>query len=83
MLELMKALGYTEQTLMQKTRNIYKFNHFEMVIDQVENIGTFMEVELKTKVDDVKQGINLIYNFFKLIGLKRIKLQVRGYVSML
>ncbi|MBD3232071.1 class IV adenylate cyclase [Candidatus Dependentiae bacterium] len=82
-LELMEVLGYTEQTLVEKTRNIYTFDVFEIVIDQVTNLGIFMEVELKAKVDNAKIGLNLIYDFLKSIGITKFKLQTRGYTSML
>jgi len=82
-LELFKALGYTDQTLMQKTRNTYSFDSFEIVVDQVKNLGIFMEVELKTEISDVKVGIKCIYDFLKAIGIKKFELQKRGYVSML
>jgi len=82
-LELFKALGYTDQTLMQKTRQIYTFDCFEIVIDHVKDLGIFMEVELKTEIPNIKAGINLIYDFIRSIGIKRFELQTRGYVSML
>lgn len=82
-LQLMKSIGYTEQTLVQKTRNIYTFDVFEIVIDQVTNLGVFMEVELKTEVANPQVGLNLIYDFLKSIGITKFKLQTRGYTSML
>jgi len=82
-LELMKAIGYTEQTLVEKTRNTYKFDVFEIVVDQVKNLGLFMEVELKIEAENTHAGIKLIYDFLKSIGITEFKLQTRGYVSML
>jgi len=82
-LELMKALGYTEQTRVEKERTIYHFDCFEIVVDEVKNLGTFMEVELKKTVPNAKIGITLIYNFLRMIGVNQFKLQTRGYVSML
>lgn len=82
-LELMKALGYTEQTLMEKVRNTYVFDCFEIVIDRVKSLGMFMEVELKTEVKNPRVGLKLIYDFLKSIGIKRFKLERRGYISML
>jgi len=82
-LELMKALGYTEQTLMEKKRKIYTFDCFEIVIDEVKNLGMFMEVELKNEVANARMGVQIIYDFLKLIGVTNFKLQTRGYVSML
>jgi adenylate cyclase class 2 len=82
-LKLMKALGYIEQTKMEKKRKIYTFKDFEIVIDDVADLGMFIEVELKVTVADVKTGINMIYDFFKMVGINKFKLQKRGYVSML
>lgn len=82
-LALMKALGYTEQTMMEKIRNTYTYDCFEIVLDQVKNLGKFMEVELKMEVENPKVGLNLIYNFLKSIGINKFKLQTRGYISML
>ncbi|NGX63661.1 MAG: hypothetical protein KR126chlam6_01074 [Candidatus Anoxychlamydiales bacterium] len=82
-LELMKALGYIEQTRMEKKRKIYNFDCFEIVIDDVKDLGMFMEVELKTFVSNAKEGIKMIYNFLKKIEITKFKLQQRGYISML
>lgn len=95
MLELMAALGYTDQTLMEKTRTTYifedghEFDCFEVVIDNVKGVGFFMEVELKKippsakEIGDVRGGIALIYDFLRSIGVKKFKLQTRGYISMI
>jgi predicted adenylyl cyclase CyaB len=82
-LELMRALGYTEQTLVDKTRDIYTFDCFEIVLDRVKNVGIFMEVELKKEVESARVGVQEIYSFIKSLGIKKFKLQRRGYVSML
>ncbi|MFC1894379.1 class IV adenylate cyclase [Candidatus Dependentiae bacterium] len=82
-LELFRSLGYSEQTLVEKNRNIYMHDCFEIVIDQVKNCGTFIEVELKKEVQDANVGIKLIYDFLKSMGITKFKLQTRGYVSML
>ena len=82
-LELMRSLGYTDQTLVQKIRNTYRFDDFEIVLDRVTNAGLFMEVELKVEVANAQVGLKLIYDFLRSIGVTKFKLQTRGYVSML
>lgn len=83
MLALLNALGYTEQTLMEKIRTTYTYDCFEIVIDHVKNLGTFMEIELKTEVENARVGIALIYDFLKSIGITKIKLYTCGYITML
>jgi adenylate cyclase class 2 len=82
-LELMRALGYTEQTLVDKSRDTYVVDCFEIVLDRVKNVGIFMEVELKKEVENARVGLEEIYQFLKLMGITKFKLQKRGYVSML
>ena len=82
-LELMKALGYTQHTIVEKNRSTYNFDCFEIVIDQVKNLGMFAEIELKSEVSNAQVGIKLIYDFLKSIGITKFKIQKRGYISML
>ena len=82
-LNLMKALGYVDQTRMEKKRKIYTFECFEIVIDDVKDLGMFMEVELKTSVSTAREGIKMIYDFLKKIEINKFQLQKRGYISML
>jgi len=81
-LELLNQLGFTNATPIKKTRCIYRFDEFEVVIDNVENLGVFIEVELKQNVDDVHVGLQRIYELIKKMGIASCKKQERGYTSM-
>jgi predicted adenylyl cyclase CyaB len=85
-LHLFSTLGYTEQLLVDKKRDVYLTNDqlFEICIDEVKSLGTFAEVELKEQVDgDIKIGFKKIYDFLRTVGIASINEQHRGYVSML
>ena len=81
-LQLLKAIGFTDQTLIQKARKTYITDGFEIVIDELKNVGIFVEIEIKQQVDDVKIGLQSINNLLKKIGITKFKKQERGYVSM-
>lgn len=81
--QIMDALGYTERTVVDKTRDIYCFDGFEVGIDDVKNVGLFVEVELKKAVADVSTGREMIHDFLKLIGVKKFMLQPEGYAQMM
>jgi len=81
-LELLEKLGFSNATSIKKVRRIYQVDKFEVVIDTVENLGVFVEIELKEQVDDVQSGLQRIYDFIKKIGIITFKKQERGYVSM-
>ncbi len=84
-LKLLEKLGYTDKLLLEKKREVYVYKDFEIVLDDVTNLGHFAEFELKS--DDGKSNIkdewNKIRKLIKGIGFKRIKEQHRGYISML
>ncbi|SRR5260221_1499955 len=83
-LKLFKNLGYTNETIIDKTRKIYDYRNFEIVIDNIKNLGDFTEIELKEDFEgDIKIGRDKIYNLLKEIGFKEIRVQMRGYVSMI
>jgi len=81
-LKLLENLGYSDQTLIQKKRQKYLWGDFEIVIDDVKDIGIFVEVELKAKEDNIKIALQRINNFLQLTGITQFRRQERGYVSM-
>lgn len=82
-MKLLGHLGYKRDIVVDKYRNVYKTEKFEIVIDEVKDLGTFVEIELKVEITDPKQGMDMIYALVKSIGINPIKIQTRGYVSML
>lgn len=83
MLDIMTCLGYTERITIEKTRKLFATGDFEVCIDDVKNIGTFVEVELKKNDVEVKEGLALIYSFLKNHGLIKFKQYDRSYVHMI
>ena len=84
MLEILKCIGYTEQTIVQKKRTTYMIdNKFEVVFDDVHSVGKFIEIELKEPIDDVKLGIAQIENLLQEIGIFEFKQYDRGYIHMI
>ena len=83
-LDLIKALGYTDVvTIFEKKREIYLYGAFEIAIDRVEELGVFIEIELKEEVEDFKDGYTLIYDFLRSIGVRKFRKQPQGYVHQL
>lgn len=84
MIKLMEAIGYKDKVVVEKYRRKYKYDSFEIVIDDVKDLGVFIEIEYKGKFEDVYKARNLIFEFVRdKFGLDSINMQNRGYVSML
>ena len=82
-LQLMKVSGFTDITVLAKQRSTYLYDIFEVAIDTVQDLGVFVEVELKKEVDGHEVGYQLIYAALKEIGVTKFKLQPQGYVHQL
>lgn len=84
MLDILQKLGYTEQTVVSKRRETYVVDDtFEVVFDDVDNVGQFIEVELKVSVDNAKVGLTRIEDLIKKIGITQFKQYDRGYIHMI
>ena len=44
-IELLEKLDFKEAFVISKIRDVYKYNDFEIAIDQVEHLGNFIEIE--------------------------------------
>lgn len=47
---IFKNLGYTEFIILNSKKTFYKKQNYEIVLEQVENLGVFLEVELKKQI---------------------------------
>ncbi len=83
MINILGNLGYTEQTIIEKTRETYMVEDmFEVVCDDVKDIGKFIEIELKKPTDDVELGLARIQGLLKRMGVTEFKQYDRGYIHM-
>lgn len=61
------ALGFNIQMVIDKTRVSYKLDNFEFDFDSVKDLGELLEIELK----DENASLNDIYNFVSKYGLSK------------
>ncbi len=50
MTELLEKLGYRVKVRVTKKRRIYRYKGFELVLDKIEELGSFLEVEAREEV---------------------------------
>jgi adenylate cyclase class 2 len=66
--ELFKALGFYEMGQVEKRRTIYEKDFIEISIDQVKDLGDFIEIEVKH--EDTKLALDTIDKLASLMNLK-------------
>jgi adenylate cyclase class 2 len=65
--KILGIIGYTPQVEVKKTRQKCKYNGYEICVDTVEQLGSFVEVEKLT--DDDADPLQVRGEIFKVAGL--------------
>lgn len=73
--KIVGMLGLQEQIVVHNTRQYYKYGDYEIVFEDVENLGLFLEVEKMAASDfqEVKKVKDEIRQFISSLGLKNWK----------
>ncbi len=79
--KLLLSNGLVNVVRIQKQRESYQFEQFEINIDQIKDLGTFVEVELQST--DVKTAKEKILAFIENIGIKKEHVVTKGYVPLM
>jgi adenylate cyclase class 2 len=82
-MKVFEKRGFTKQVIINKTRDVYNYEDFEIVFDDIKNLGNFVEIELKSDEQNSVVGIKKIYDLLKKIGLTQFIQFDRGYLCMM
>ena len=82
--QILGVLGYVPQIEVKKIRRKGHLGEYEICLDEVEGLGSFVELESLTAndIDPAKIQEELL-NKLESFGLSRNDLEVRGYDTML
>lgn len=75
---LLVALGFAPMHKIIKKRKIYHWQALEIMVDRVENLGNFLEVEGKTTEDESK-----IFHLLDKLGISRSSLTNKSYLELI
>ncbi len=77
---ILKLLGYAPQVEVKKMRRKGKLQGYEICLDEVESLGTFVELEKLTSEDaDPEKVKEELLQVLESLGLSRNDLMTRGY----
>jgi|SRR3989339_1421773 len=82
MKEILKLLGYIQAVKINKTRIKCKYNEYEICIDQVDDLGDFVEVEKITDQDAVLVQRELL-EFLQSVGVDKDNIVMNGYDTLM
>ena len=85
-LALMKDLGFREwmEKIKKSESYIYKKNtKVNIEINEVKNLGYFIEIEYIARKEEVKKAMYTIRSILKELGIKSNEINNKGYTKML
>lgn len=79
MRKILKNLDFNESVIVDKIRSTWLFKNVEIAIDDVKNLGKFIELETTKHFDDPKEGKEYLYAVLKELNAKVGEEDLRGY----
>ena len=80
--EILQHMGLHEAVQVQKTRRKTNYNGWEICLDDVEGLGSFIEVEKIADNPDVEVIQNELFEFLKGLGIKSEERVTNGYDTL-
>lgn len=78
-LKIFFELGYQDSKILEKSRAVFKYNDYEIVLDQISGIGCMMEIEMKDPVEDTVKCLDKMEEFIRtILGITRYEKQLHG-----
>lgn len=80
--KLFQMLGYESISVIDKTRDSWRYGDFKIERDEVANLGKFYEIEFCGNVEDPTNAKQHIFDLLSTIGINNWRLIDRGYPWM-
>jgi adenylate cyclase class 2 len=79
MKEILKRLGFRESAVIKKRRKIYRYKNIAMELNEVENIGTFVDFEI---ISEDEKSREKIFELIRSLGYSEEDVEDRLYVEL-
>jgi adenylate cyclase class 2 len=70
--KILKALNFNEVVVVDKKRSAYIIENLEIAVDDVNDLGMFIEIEIKNHYESVEDGTKQIFALAKKLGLEEL-----------
>ena len=78
---ILEKIGFVERVSMHKTRLPGKLDDFELCLDDIEELGTYMEIALDS--EDGNKAKDRIMGLLAKLGFSEKDIEHKGYVALL
>lgn len=80
LMKILKSLDFREILVVDKTRSLWELGDVEIAIDEVKDYGVFIELELDSHHDDLKEAKKYLFSILSKLNAKVGKEDQDGYV---
>lgn len=80
--KMIELLGYYEAIKIVKKRRKAEFNDYEICLDEVEHLGSFVEVQ-KFSTEDGEKVQSELFEFLKQFGISEDSRERKGYDTLM
>jgi adenylate cyclase, class 2 len=80
--EILEHMGFHEEVRINKIRRTAHYNNWEICIDEVEGLGSFIEVEHIAEDPEVESVQSVMFNFLISLGVKVKDRVTNGYDTL-
>lgn len=70
--KILKALNFDEVVVVDKKRTAYTIKNLEIAVDEVKDLGMFIEIEIKDHYQSVEDAIKQIFSLARKLGLEEL-----------
>jgi len=81
--KILESLDFKEIATVDKTREVWECSDFEVVLDFVQELGYFMEIEAKKDLGGIDQTRKACHTFLKELNIQHSGFSTQGYLSSL
>lgn len=81
--EICKLLGYYEVSQVEKIRRKCRYQEYEICLDEVKNLGTFIEVEKQVEAGNGEAVQKELFAFLQTLGITASDQVFHGYDILL
>lgn len=81
--EIIMAIGAEHAVNVTKTRRMARLDDLEIIIDEIEELGTFLELSVEGSNVDVESARKTINSFLESLGIPLDRVEYRGYPTIL
>lgn len=80
---ILKGIGFRTVVEINKVREVYSYDDVTVVLDEVEGLGSFLEIEIVCSEEKKDEALERVKLVSKQLGLKNTAIETRKYDALL